>query len=73
MKSSVDYFTSFDMNNGKTKIYCGYSDINSAHIVWRQDGDYVGNMLISSDVSDALEDFNTRREFAQAMGVLDDV
>jgi hypothetical protein len=33
----------------------------------------VGNMLIYSDVGDALEDFNTRREFAQAIGVLDNV
>ena len=73
MKDTVDCFTSFDMNQGKTKVFCGYSGINNAHIVWRQDGDYVGNMLIYSDAGGALEDFNTRKEFAQSIGVLDHV
>ena len=72
MKNAVDYYSGFSMNDGKSLVYCGYSGINNAHIVWRQDGDYVGNMLIYSDAGDALEDFNTRKEFAQSMGALDD-
>jgi len=71
MKDVVDCYTSFDMNKGKTKVFCGFSGINNAHIVWRQDGDFTTNTLIYSDAGDALEDFNTRKEFAQSMGVLD--
>lgn len=71
MKSNVDYYTSRTMNKGKTTVYCGFSGINNAYFVWRQDGDIMGNLLIHNEHDRALEDFNDRVEFARQMGVLD--
>ena len=71
MKSNVDYYTSRTMNKGKTTVYCGFSNINNAYLVWRQDGNIMGNLLIHNEHDEALQDFNHRIEFAREMGVLD--
>lgn len=71
MKSNVDYYTSRTMNDGRTTLYCGFSHINNAYLVWRQDGNMCGNLLIHSDHDEALEDFNDRIEFARMGGILD--
>ena len=71
MKSNVDYYCHRTMNKGKTTVYCGFSGINNAYLVWRQDGNITGNLLIHSEHDQALEDFNDRVEFARQMGVLD--
>ena len=71
MKSNVDYYCHRTMNKGKTTVYCGFSGINNAYLVWRQDGNITGNLLIHSKHDQALEDFNDRVEFARQMGVLD--
>lgn len=71
MKSNVDYYCHRTMNKGKTTVYCGFSGINDAYLVWRQDGNIMGNLLIHSEHDRALEDFNDRVEFARQMGVLD--
>lgn len=71
MKSNVDYYCHRTMNKGKTTVYCGFSGINDAYLVWRQDGNITGNLLIHNEHDQALEDFNDRIEFARQMGVLD--
>lgn len=71
MKSNVDYYCHRTMNKGKTTVYCGFSGINNAYLVWRQDGNITGNLLIHNEHDRALEDFNNRVEFARQMGVLD--
>jgi len=71
MKSNVDYYCHRTMNKGKTTVYCGFSGINDAYLVWRQDGNITGNLLIHNEHDQALEDFNDRVEFARQMGVLD--
>ncbi len=71
MKSNVDYYCHRTMNDGRTTVYCGFSHINNAYLVWRQDGDIMGNLLIHNEHDRALEDFNDRIEFARQMGVLD--
>lgn len=71
MKHKVDYYTSRTMNRGKTTVYCGFSNINNAYFVWRQDGDMAGNLSIHNEHGEALADYNDRIEFARQIGVLD--
>ena len=74
--NNIAYYTSFSMNKGKTTVYCGFSPINDAYIVWREDGpkknlNQQGNLRIHNDHDEALQDFNDRKQFAYEMGVLD--
>jgi len=82
--NNIAYYTSFSMNKGKTTVYCGFSHINDAYIVWREDGpkknlnqqgnkslNNQGNLRIHNDHYEALQDFNNRKQFAYEMGVLD--
>ena len=72
MKDAVDYYSGFSMNDGKSLVYCGYSGINSAWLVWRQDGNFMGSLLIHDTREDAKRDFGSRFEFAKETGALDD-
>jgi hypothetical protein len=71
MESIVDYYTSRTMNDGKAIVYCGFSSINNAYLVWRNDNNVSNDLLIHSEHDMALEDFNDRIEFARMAGVLD--
>jgi len=71
MKSIVDYYTSRTINDGEATVYCGFSSINNAYLVWRNNDNISSDLLIHNEHDMALEDFNDRIEFARMAGVLD--
>ena len=56
---------SFSFNGNKSRIVFAWSNINQAHLVWREDTGHQTNVRVHTRRDDAAEDYAARVRFVK--------